>query len=123
MDIQFFAGDKEVIAPLFEFKLDKDENILILGITTFNIEQQKSFLNELKKITDDNFILNSNYIAVSTDKKIYFFDISTYSDFKLENLLISGYHDFMFAFVDKDDKIISDTYVVMKLNEYKIKEL
>lgn len=123
MDIQLFAGDKEIIAPLFDFKLDEKDNVLILGITSFDSHQQNLFLNELKYINDDNFILNSNYIAFVTANKIYFFDLSLYSEHKIENLLILGQHDFMFGFLDGNQNIINNTYVVMKLTNYKLKEL
>ena len=39
MDIKLFAGDKEIIAPLFEFDNNEEEKILGLCIKNFSEEE------------------------------------------------------------------------------------
>ena len=116
MDIKFFSGDKEIIMPEFDFRLDKENNILILGIKNFNIEEQEILLKELVILKDEKLIINSKYIALIFKNIIYFFDINSYSNFKFEELIVSGIHSFMFAFINENDIIINKTYAIMKLN-------
>lgn len=123
MDIKLFADDKEIITPLFEFKIkDTRKQILTLCIKNNSIQEKEKFLSIINNLTLNNLYINSDYIAVTTEKEIYFFGLSNYSNYKFENTLISGYYDFMFAFIDNDDKIIMESKA-MKLNGLQFKQL
>lgn len=126
MDIQLFAGDKEIIAPLFDFRINSKPNFketLILSIANFSEQEQDNFLSIIKNININNLYINSDYIAITTTKEIYFFSLENYKEHKFENALISGYYNLSFAFINLDDKIIDRDYLVMELNGYKFKEL
>lgn len=123
MDIKLFAGDKEIIAPLFDFDNNEDEKILGLCIKNFSNEEQDKFLSILKNLTKDNLYINSDYIALTTTKEIYFFSLENYRDYKLENSIFSGYYNLMFAFIDQNDIIIDKKYIVMELNGFQFKQL
>ncbi len=120
MDIKLFAGDKEIIAPLFEFDNNEEEKILGLCIKNFSEEDQNNFLSVIKNLKKENLYINSEYIALTTEKEVYFFSLENYKDYKLENSIVSGYYNLMFAFIDENDKIVERDYLVMKLNGIKI---
>lgn len=126
MDIKIIVGDKEVIAPVFDFRLNEtsdSKNILILCIHGFNKKEQTYFLDAVKNLEEKNLFINSQYVAVVVAEQVYLFNLSVYKDHKFENMIISGYYDFMFAFVDENDKIIDMPYAAMSLNGHPIKEL
>ena len=125
MDIKFFANNKEIIAPLFEFGTETYNNIEILNvyIKSFSNEEQDKFLLILKNITKKDIYINSEYIAITTKKDIYFFNLENYKDYKFENSIVSGYYHLMFAFVNENDIIINKEYRVMDLNGLQFSEL
>lgn len=125
MDIKLFAGDKEIIAPLFDFGTKTYENnqILIVYINNFSNKEQDDFFLTVNTISSENLYINSDYIAVTTDKKIYYFSLENYKDYKFENSIVSGYYDLMFAFVDTNDIIINREYKAMNLNGLQFKKL
>ena len=125
MDIKLFAGDKEIIAPLFDIGTKTYENnqILIVYINNFSNKEQDDFFLTINTISSENLYINSDYIAVTTDKKIYYFSLENYQDYKFENSIVSGYYDLMFAFVDTNDVIINREYKAMKLNGLQFKQL
>lgn len=120
MEIKILTGEKEVISPLFDIRLNKTKNSIMLCLKNFSNEEQKLFSKVVDGINKNNFILNSNYIALDSNNVIYFFDLSSYKDQKIENMLITGYYDFMFAFVNENDKIIEQDYLVMKLHGHTV---
>lgn len=123
MNIQLFAGDKEIIAPLFDFDNNEDEKILGLCIKNFSEEEQDKFLLIIKNLKKENLYINSDYIALTTEKEIYIFRLENYKDYKLENSIVSGYYNLMFAFIDQNDIIINKEYIVMELNGLQFKQL
>lgn len=126
MDIKLFASDKQIIAPLFDLRINSKPNFketLILSIANFSEQEQDNFLSIIKTININNLYINSNYIAITTPKEIYFFSLENYKEHKFENALISGHYNLSFAFIDLDDKIIDRDYLVIELNGYKFKEL
>lgn len=123
MDIKLFAGDKEIIAPLFEFDNNEEEKILGLCIKNFSEEDQNNFLSVIKNLKKENLYINSEYIALTTEKEVYFFSLENYKDYKLENSIVSGYYNLMFAFIDQNDIIIDKEYIVMELNGLQFKQL
>lgn len=125
MDIQLFAGDKQIIAPFFEFgtKTYNNTNILILFIKNFSEEQQDKLFSIVNNLNQKNLYINAEYIALTTEKEIYFFGLDNYKDNKFENAIVSGYYDLMFAFVDQNDIIINKEYRAIKLNGLQFKKL
>lgn len=123
MYIKIFADSKEIIAPLFEVDNNNEERILGLCIKNFSNDKQDDFLSIIKNLKNDNLYINSDYIAITTNKEIYFFSLDNYKDYKLENAIVSGHYDLMFAFVDQNDMIIDKEYFVMKLNGLQFKKL
>lgn len=125
MDIKLFADDKEIIAPLFDFGTKDYENnqILIVYINNFSNKEQDDFFSVINKISTKNLYINSDYIAITTDTKIYFFSLDNYKDYKFENAIISGYYDLMFVFVDINNIIINREYKAMNLNGLQFKQL
>lgn len=125
MNIQLFAGNKEIITPLFGFGTEAYENIEILNvyIKNFSNEEQDKFLLILNNITKKDIYINSEYIAITKNTQIYFFSLDNYKEYKFENSVISGYYRLMFAFVDQNDIIINKEYRVMDLNGLQFREL
>lgn len=125
MDIKLFNGKKEIIAPSFDLGTETYNNIEILNvyIKNFSDEEQKKYLLLLNNITKKDIYINSEYIAITTQKEIYFFSLDNYKEYKFENSIISGYYHLMFAFVNENDIIIDNEYRVMDFNGLQFKQL
>lgn len=123
MDIKLFVGDKELISPEFDFRINETKNILMLCINNFTNKEQEVFSEKILVLEKSQLIINSNYIALNFNDVIYFFDLTSNKEHHIENLLISGSYDFMFAFVDINHIITEQKYLVIKLNGHPIKEL
>ena len=125
MDIKVFTGDKELIAPIFDFttKNYNNNNILILCIKSFSIEEQNHFFNIINTLNKDNLFINSEYITITNKKEIYYFSLENYEDYKFENSIISGYYHLMFAFVTENDTIIKKKYIALDLKGIQFKKL
>ena len=101
-----FIGPKKITCPLFDFFIDEKDNILILGMKNIYTEDQNKILTDLQIIKNKHLIINQDYFSIHLDSQIYFFNISSYHDLRLESLIVTGYHDFMFAFLDENETII-----------------
>ena len=126
MDIKFFSGDKEIIMPEFDVRFNEEKEkkcVLLFCIHNYSNEEQDKLLYILKKLKKNDLYINSDYIAIINKNEIYLFDLTIYKDNKFENTLVSGYYNFGFAFIDKNDKIINKDYLVMELNGHPIKQL